>query len=190
VKIPKKVHGECQGASCVLVKGEGVDKCQIDFDCIINPPEWLVFVTDYSTTGDFGNNDPLTFADDICNQEATSKGYSGTYAALLSTSTVDARDRILDGKYKNLDNEVIEYGKERLFDGSLENAPEKKLRRDIWTGSQFNGKGSDNCNDWTDGSYNFRGQFGVSTSKYSSWISQESTHPCDKQYNLYCFQVS
>jgi len=51
----------------------------------------FVFATSTSYPADFGG---LAGADAICNQHAGDAGLPGTYVAWLSTTTVDARDRL------------------------------------------------------------------------------------------------
>ncbi|MDD5606391.1 MAG: hypothetical protein PHN37_00800 [Candidatus Pacebacteria bacterium] len=56
-----------------------------------------VFVTSNNYRGNLGG---LSGADNICNQLANTAGLGGTWRAWVSTSTVDAKDRIRPGIYR------------------------------------------------------------------------------------------
>jgi hypothetical protein len=139
--------------------------------------EMSFFVTS-SNPGNGGDLDGLEGADAYCQSlaEAADAG-DKTWRAYLSTSSVDARDRIGDGPWYNAEGEMIaedvddlhsddnnltaetaldENGESPaylvLVDGQAQRSGDT-LEHDILTGTNADGTASDmTCNDWTDGS--------------------------------------
>lgn len=135
------------------------------------------FVTS-ENPGDGGNLGGLAGADAYCTSLAEGAGIDGkTWRAYLSTSTVDARDRIGDGPWYNVagtmiasdvddlhgDNNITnetaidENGDTPdylvLVDGTPERAVEDSLVHDVLTGTNEDGTANEaTCNNWTDGS--------------------------------------
>jgi hypothetical protein len=135
------------------------------------------FVTS-SNPGNGGDLGGLDGADAYCQSlaEAADAG-DKTWRAYLSTSSVDARDRIGDGPWYNAEGETIAENLDELHsddnnltgetaldengespaylvlvDGQAQRAGDT-LEHDILTGTNADGTASDmTCNDWTDGS--------------------------------------
>ncbi|HUF73156.1 MAG TPA: DUF1554 domain-containing protein [Gammaproteobacteria bacterium] len=133
------------------------------------------FVTS-ENPGNGGDLGGLDGADAHCQALAEAAGISGTtWRAYLSTSTVDARDRIGDGPWYNVDGVMIAEDVEQLHgdnnltgetaidengdtpaylvmvDGQAQRAGDS-LVHDILTGTNEDGTANEaTCNNWTDG---------------------------------------
>jgi hypothetical protein len=145
------------------------------------------FVTS-ANPGQGGNLGGLAGADAHCNALATAAGITGkTWRAYLSTSTVNARDRIGDGPWYNVKGELIannlaelhtaegnkisnttaidEKGNTPVYltvvNGEVQR-PASGLVHDILTGTNDDGTvaAGQTCNDWTDGSANATAMLG------------------------------
>lgn len=137
-----------------------------------NAAENMSFFVTSSNPGSGGNLGGLAGADAYCDQLATAVGRGeGTWRAYLSTSTVNARDRIGDGPWFNVRGVMIAGTVADLHsDGNnitAETALNEKgaspnyiggaqpLQHDIMTGTNENGTANAaTCNNWTDGSAN------------------------------------
>ncbi len=163
----------------------------------------IVFV---SSTGQYANfsggSNGILRADNICNSLAgdssLSEVSSETYVAWLSTSSVNARDRIRDGIYI-LPGEpliLIASGKEDLLDGDISNAINKteeggsQSSGGVLTGTKSDGTENENtCNDWSTTSDLVnanRGQIGSTNKEWTEY----NTDYCSDTARIYCFQVS
>jgi hypothetical protein len=142
------------------------------------------FVTS-ANPGQGGNLGGLAGADAHCTSLAEAAGIEGkTWRAYLSTSTVDARDRIGDGPWYNVEGEMIAanvaelHGDNNLtgetaidengdtpaylvmVDGAAERAGDS-LVHDILTGTNEDGTANEaTCNNWTDGSADVQAMLG------------------------------
>lgn len=142
------------------------------------------FVTS-ENPGDGGNLGGLAGADAYCTTLAEGAGIEGkTWRAYLSTSTVDARDRIGDGPWYNVDGEMIAddvaslHGDNNLtgetaidengdtpaylimVDGAAQRAGDS-LVHDLLTGTNEDGTANEaTCNNWTDGSADAQAMLG------------------------------
>jgi len=194
-------HLECgNNNTCVEVPGNGTNECDFIGQFCGGNESWLVFVTDLEMTGILGNTseEALANADSICNQEASEKGIDGTYAAWLSSSIVNAKDRIEDGKYINIYGETIADDKTDLLDGTLDNGIDPHVPgpngKKAWTGTNTAGTviNGFHCNDWTGEIHTARS--GLSKRTNQQW-TDSSSYSCyiDEPFylhNLYCFQIS
>jgi len=149
-------------------------------------------VTSTSYSGDLGGS---VGADEKCQGRAEAAGFSGTWTALLSTSSMDARDRIPDTEYRRMDGTVIASDKSTLFDGTIENPISiTELNTHIfadgvWTGSSEDGTAANNCEDWTTSSTDYTGMTGH-THPDNSWISYSDLPLCINENRLYCVMTS
>lgn len=133
------------------------------------PADNMSFFVTSTNPGPGGDLGGLSGADAYCESLAAAVGAGGKgWRAYLSTSTVDARDRIGDGPWYNAAGEMIAADVGELHgDNNLtaETALNEKgqapnyiggaqpLQHDILTGTNEDGTASDmTCNDWTDGS--------------------------------------
>jgi hypothetical protein len=129
--------------------------------------EGMSFFVTSSNPGQGGNFGGLEGADAHCTALAEAAGVTGkTWAAYLSTSTVDARDRIGDGPWTNAKGDVVAQdigalhgadnmiGKETALNekGEMVNGRgDSPNQHDILTGSTPEGTYAEGmtCNDWT-----------------------------------------
>jgi hypothetical protein len=133
------------------------------------PAEDMSFFVTSSNPGSGGDLGGLDGADAHCQSLAEAAGAGGkTWRAYLSTSDVDARDRIGDGPWYNAAGEIIAESVADLHsdDNNLtaETALNERgespnyiggaqpLQHDILTGTNEDGTAAEmTCNDWTDG---------------------------------------
>ena len=151
-----------------------------------------VFVTSSTHTGDFGG---LAGGDAICAARATEAGLAGDYRAWLSTTSVDARDRIADSRYQNRSFETVALGLADLTSLNLLNPIQfdelgnsvPTAVADAWTGTVNDGTGigSLNCSDWSDPSAD--GLVGLSDTTAEWTVDFPSTSTCAAEARLYCF---
>jgi hypothetical protein len=160
-----------------------------------------VFVTSTVQNGNLGG---LSGGDAICNARAQAAGLPGTYAAWLSTNSVQARNRINDGLFARTDGQLVALSKTDLTDGSISNPINRDEFGNIPGGETqvFTGTGSDgnkwvfssfpsidySCIGWTSSSnpYDHTGEMGASN---SSWTDTSAGQGCANARRLYCFQL-
>ncbi|MBI3770755.1 MAG: DUF1554 domain-containing protein [Deltaproteobacteria bacterium] len=165
--------------------------------CIETLPYKRVFVT---STGYNGNVGGLAGADQKCRDRAVAAGLGGTWRAWLSTSSVNAKDRVLDTTYRTLDGRLVATNKADLTDGAITSlidvdefgAPAGVY---VWTGTRTNGTvySSNTCLDWTSASEDTFGGFGLSDYGVTSWthwnIDIDPVAECAiSTLGLYCFE--
>jgi len=149
-------------------------------------------VTSTSYSGDLGG---LAGADEKCQERAEAAGFSGTWIALLSTSSMDARDRVPDTEFRRIDGAVIATDKSDLFDGTIDNPINiTELNTHVfadvvWTGSFEDGTAANNCEDWATSSEEYTGMIGH-THPDHSWISYSDLPLCINENRLYCVMTS
>ncbi len=159
-----------------------------------------IFVTSTTYQGDLDDGSGgLAGGDARCEARATAAGLGGTWVAWLSTSTVDAKDRLTEpaGVFTRVDG-VTQVADDiaDLTDNSLDNAillDENGTSAGIatvYTGSEAIGTKRLGlmCNDWTDGTSGSNGQTGRRADTNSWWASYLSM-TCDTSARLYCFEV-
>ena len=163
-----------------------------------------VFVTATTTTGNIaasGNaTSGLDGADKLCAASATAAGLGGAWKAWLSTSQVNAIDRLADaGPWYLVDRCTLVFGGkaaivaggpaaaiDRLADGSQ--APPVNL----WTGTKKTGVKDDfTCNDWTNDQpiHGYEGTVGTGDDTFfaGAW-TDTATNPCRLSAALVCFE--
>jgi hypothetical protein len=167
-------------------------------------PPWLgcgeggkctVFVTSTTTQGNFGG---LAGGDTICRQRANADGAvvpAGVYRAWLSTSTVDAKDRVLDAPYVLPNGASVAVNLLALTDRGIDNAINVTefgvsftVEQRVWTGTEPSGLMSTTCNSWIDQSEFVFGVVGASDRSDFQWTDRLLLQ-CNNVYHLYCFQV-
>ncbi len=169
-------------------------------DVVHNRGGKVVFVTSSTHRGDLGG---LAGADAICSARAAAASLPGTYVAWLSTSTVDARDRLSEpgsAGFVRTDGALVAVSIADLLDGALQNPLEfdengsgpSSFVDAVWTGTSSAGTGSGAyCSDWTSGSpVTGSGGKGLRTSTSGSW-TQDGTLSCGTLAGarLYCFEI-
>ena len=159
----------------------------------------IVFVTGSR----YGSNlDGLYGADQICNEAATNAGLPGSYRAWLSTSLVDAIDRLTPGAgpYELVDGTTVALDNADLADGTISAAISLTQSgnpvanpADVWTGTNPSGtvvSPSDElgytCMDWA-GAGSSTAFFGDATADNGAWTYAEILE-CGESAHLYCFQ--
>jgi len=172
------------------------------------PADNASFFVTSENPGSGGDLGGLAGADAYCQSLAESAGIGDkTWRAYLSTSTVDARDRIGDGPWYNVagvmvagdidelhgDNNITnetatdENGDTPaylvLVDGAAERAGDS-LVHDILTGTNEDGTANEaTCNDWTDGSADAQGMLGHAdrlgrAPGVNSWTTVHASQGC------------
>jgi hypothetical protein len=152
-----------------------------------------VFVTSTELQGDFGGLDD---GDDICRARATAAGVGGDWRAWLSTSTVNARDRITDTEYRLMDGTtVVATSLADLTDGTIQHGIDKNEfggsvlgSTNVWTGTLANGTASAglDCQNWNN--HNYDGMAGDTSATGGAWTNAINLAPCSLDYRLYCFE--
>ncbi len=161
------------------------------------PTFFRVFNTEGTYSGDLGG---LAGADAICQGDADAASLGGTWVAWLSTSTVDARDRLVDNQFRLVDRAtLVASSKADLLNGSLDNAIVTAANgsnsgsfTQTWTGSQYTGtKSTNTCSDWTDGTNGSDGEYGDKSNTDTTWGNNGSQN-CGilNLSHLYCFETS
>ena len=154
------------------------------------------FVTSTVQDGDLGGPGG---ADALCQNLAAAAGLAGDdWAAFLSTTAIDARDRIDGAMYVNTNLQVVADDYADLLDGALANT----IRYDetqtsvpnnlaTWTASlsdgTFDASGTD-CNGWTGTDPGDSATVGNSNSVGSNWVDN-GANSCDvASVRVYCFE--
>ncbi len=166
--------------------------------CHEEPLGNIVFVTSTVQNGNLGG---LAGADAICNGLASTAGLAGTYVAWLSTTTVDARDRLTEpggAGFVRTDGAVVATSIADLLDNSLaspiqldENGTDIGAES-VWTGTYSGGVAAsplaiELCSDWTSGG-SHAGGIGASDETDGTW-SLTVPSICSLERHLYCFEV-
>jgi len=165
------------------------------------PPPSDKVITVFLTNKTYFAIDELAGGDATCQEEASWADLPGTWTAWLSTSTVNAIDRIPDGEYRLVDGTLIANDKADLTDGRLKNpitltqyggpGPGDLVR----TGTKSDGTVlmNNTCQDWTTTSSS-GGRFTVGSPAETSenWTDVTSGGTsqgpvCGSYAGLYCF---
>jgi hypothetical protein len=168
-------------------------------NAVFSPPPNIVFVTSTSYAPNLGG---LAGADAICAARATAGGLAGTYKAWLSTSTVNAKDRLgtasgwvrPDGKpvlsqLKDLESNKVFYPPKQDEAGLVQNGVQT-----VFTATEASGKRAEGswttCADWTSsaddgGKYHLVG----SANSNSSQLTTYGGALCNQYSQLLCFGV-
>lgn len=167
--------------------------------------QYLAFLSQGLIFGDAG----IAAADAMCQAEASAAGLPGTFLAWLSTSTLNAKDRLgSDGPWFNTQRQRIAATLDDLTDGTLENPITYDAAGDepasppynLWpyTGTQADGTAAAGmtCGDWT--MVTGEGVSGYADRTSAQWTNF-GTPGCNGQLNVaetgyvgravYCFQV-
>ncbi len=156
----------------------------------------VVFITAATFDGALGG---LDGADAKCAAAATAAGLGGSFKAWISSSTIDAIDRVTDaGPWVDLDDTVIFPDK-----GSLAMVPSASLWLDetgtslssdyVWTGTGFGGvhvaalQGEPPCEEWTSSAMTDQAKVGQVGMADVAWTADSNT-TCDQQAHLICLE--
>lgn len=168
----------------------------------------LVFITSNFYDGDLetagAGTDGLDGADKLCQLHADAASLSGTFRAWLSSTNVDAIDRITGpGPWKNTLGEIV-FGNR----AQLQTHPMQAVGYDeygdglyplVWTGTdvgreapvEYSGVSTTStCNNWTSNSAALsRSVYGDSGQGSSGAWSRNGYDSCYQTHALYCFSV-
>jgi hypothetical protein len=159
-------------------------------DAPTTPPN-IAFVTSTShLPGTFGD---LGVADAICELRASEAGLQGPFVALLSMSSVPARDRLTGARgWVRPDGLPIADLIEDLFSGQVFYPPQlDEHARPVGskyaaTGTTGDGMVAMNCVDLSDGTSQQRMSWGSTGGVFQTWLSYGSAF-CSTTLPLYCF---
>ena len=150
----------------------------------------MVFETSasYNVTG-VGS---LTNADSLCQSQAGALGYAGTYKAILSDATTNAKDRLtLSYPIVRATNGTTVVAATDLWSGALDNSI-SGVGTAVWTGTLGNGTRTSTCSSWTTtGGSHFHGHGNQTSGAFTanfSWISDANSALCSGVYSLFCIQ--
>ena len=159
-----------------------------------------VFVTRTQYSGDLktvgSGTSGLDGADRLCAAAATQLG--GQWVAWLSTSTVDAIDRITGaGPWYRVDGTTMIFAsKAAIVSGPLaaidrdETNAQPPGGHGVWTGTGVNGRATtDLCNDWASPGINAFGTYGLRVKTDASWTADSSAGCVAGVAHLYCFEL-
>ena len=156
----------------------------------------LVFVTSTTTTGAMGG---LAGADTICAERAAAAGLPGTYVAWLSTSTVDAVDRLAGARGwvgtdgRAFADEIADIMTGRIFHPIRHDelgAAIPYVGSQVWAATDVDGTRAEVltfCADWTlaNDESAFRGEALATT---GAWTRTTAAR-CSTAQRLYCFGI-
>lgn len=163
----------------------------------------LAFITSTTGTGNLaswtgsGGSSGLAGADNVCRARALAADLPepDSFVAWLSTTAVDAKDRITtNGPFRRVDGPMIASSKADLLDGLLATslavtdlgtylpAP------NAYTGTSIAGVDTGaNCTNWTNPAINVGATFGQASLASNNWTTYFQTASCDTANHLYCF---
>jgi hypothetical protein len=158
------------------------------------------FVTEAGYAGDLAAAgaaaDGLAGADALCEREAKSAGLTGRWAAWLSTSTVDAKDRIdsapkgyydVRGRFIGTRADLVGVDLSSFVDMGPRGGVAYGSARVGWTGSSALGTRRDaTCRDWTSSDPRVTG----ATAGYDYGYGAGGAAPCSTAERLFCFERS
>jgi hypothetical protein len=158
-----------------------------------------VFVTQPMGSGNLsswpgsGGKTGLAAGDSICQSRADAAGLEGTFKAWLSSSTVNAKDRLIsDGPWVRLDGVKIADSKADLTDGRLFSSINLMINGQyisnyaVRTGTNSDGtKAAATCEDWTSASAT--GKIGIAAHAGASWTDKGDSS-CESTFSIYCFE--
>ena len=211
----------CSNACVSLVQPEG-GECQVDADCATNYCNRstrtcsnltgiVISALNEQRNGNLGG---IAGADSLCRAQAQQHGHNGTWAALLSTTNMNAIDRVpnvvlpdgtslWDLTVRNIRGQVLYNSWREVFNGNslsaqndffafdndeVEEANGYNNDADGWTGSNGNGTtyGGQTCNDWTS-----TNAIGVATECDARQLFRvETDKNCSTAYAVMCVRVA
>lgn len=180
----------------------GLEWCRDDSQCAIGVcvgnQQCAQTIVATSKTVYRGSLNGLSGADSKC-QSLVGNQRPGTWKAVLSTSTTNAKTRLrVQTEVYNSDGARVASSKPDLWNGSLDNRVQydefgSSVTGSAWTGTKGNGvsdpcRNSSNfcaCDDWKTSSSTNSGTSGNVTQNDSEWLEADETS-CDSGLRLYC----
>jgi hypothetical protein len=151
---------------------------------------------DLKTAG--GGSDGLTGGDALCAAAATRGHLGGMWTAWLSTSSVNAIDRITgDGPWYLVDQTTLVFANKAAITGT---GPAHAIDHDeldafasgdddVWTGTNADGTASAfTCNGWTSAATTDVGSRGIRVNVDATWTSNQGASCNNQNARLYCFE--
>jgi len=186
----RKYNGGCLAGQCQY----STEQCQFGCNNDQCTTVGVVFVASpFWKGGEIGG---VAGADAKCQARANVANLSGTWKAIISDSNTNAKDRLPNVVFRNLDGKVIANNKADLFDGNIANFVNKTelgdgINKEAWTGTNADGTHSgNNCNNWSDSTTQVQGTKGRSSGfKDHNWIEWGQSN-CNLGGGLYCVAVS
>ncbi len=142
-------------------------------------------------------------ADTLCQSRANTARLGGKWAAIISDSDNNARDRLFSNKRLYLTDKRTLANSKDIWDGEPDRfislnefAKKEEFGKEVWTGTDISGFTQSrskfvHCNDWT--STTGTGRAGISSSRrvvpYFNWIVYGAGAECSKARALYCFEL-
>lgn len=157
----------------------------------------LSYPADLATAGEAP--DGLSGADHICNVSASAAELGGVWLAWLSTSSVDAIDRIEDvGPWHLVNGTKVFNNKDNLRTSPIAGVTLSEWGTfvddqfwgygTVWTGTTVGGRAdAETCNDWTSTDDAVRAPFGQTSATFGGWTHSGRTY-CDDYKHLYCIE--
>jgi hypothetical protein len=147
-----------------------------------------IFTTANAYGGDLGD---LTGADAICQSEANTAGYAGTYKAVMSDASTSAASRLtLSYPIVNAyDGTTV--AATNLWSGTITTAiksPSGSTSGVAWTGTTGSGgvSGGGTCSSWS--TLGALGELGIAADLTGSLWTAENNAVCSNNLDLYCIQ--
>lgn len=151
----------------------------------------IMFVTSTAYNGNLGG---LSGADQKCQDAADAEALSGAWIAVVSDTTVAAKDRLNDYGSKPVYNRVgdeMAANWDTIWASGISTAVlyqengSEPAANDVWTGTNAAGTAANRCSDWTSNSDGVNGYYGARNSVTSAWIYSGNTS-CDLTKRVYC----
>lgn len=190
-------YGPCGASPC----GGGSSSSGGEAVTVAPPAGGLrAFVTAAGYSGDLAAAgaaaDGLSGADALCEREAKSAGLTGRWAAWLSTSTVDAKDRIdsppkgyydVRGRFIGKKTDLVGADLSSFVDTGPKGGVVYGSARAGWTGSTALGTRRDvTCRDWTSSDPRVNGA--TAGYDYGYGYGYGDAAPCSTPEGLFCFE--
>lgn len=161
-------------------------------------PARRIFITSAGYTGNLGG---VAGADAACHAAADGARLGGTWRSFLSTSQIDAIDRIADvGPWYDVQRSTLLFGaKSELPQNPRANITEDEAGHaadyvSIWTATRSGTYYPPSCQDWTSAAPDLNGVFGEDGSAANAilWslggIGAQAEHTCDGELHLLCIE--
>jgi len=162
-------------------------------------PDHIIFVTSNTYSGNLGG---LSGADAKCQALADVADLSGTYVAVLSDSTTNAKDRFtVTAPIKNTNGDTVADNAADLWDGGLNTAvgfdeTGAPLSESVWTNTTFSGNLVSGipeavCENWTTTAEpSGPVVFGFSNQQDDRWVHTSDQLSCSNARALYCIRTT
>lgn len=153
-----------------------------------------VFVSSSTSSGNLGG---LAGADATCQELADAQSLGGRWIAWLSDENTDAIDRLAgNGPFLLIGSgALIAASRSELTSGTLQNSISRNeagafTAGATWTGTNADGtRGSNFCDNWTDGTNSSFGQTGSADQTDAEWTDANQVFcGVDAPVRIYCFE--